>query len=441
MKILMINNFLNTAGGTESILWREVALLQKAGHTVKAWGCDKDLPTSDSGLYEQTILYDYLLPFVEKRNISIVEKLKLIAKLFYQPLTEKLLPQALAEFKPDVIHVHNWQYHITGSLWITLKKHAPTIPVVYTVHDTRLICPSGKYNPERSALQSCQEGGVLACLNKPCKNNSLSETGFGLLDNLWQKTLPIDAVVSQYILPSHSLCSILTEGKNTLPVAKTSVVLNALDDTFFLTSPEQFTPIQDLQPRLLYVGRLSEEKGVHILLEAFALLPELYELTIVGEGKQAEALKQQSENLGISARVAFIGKKTPKEVMLLFQSHWVSILPCQWFEIFGLTVAESMALGCPVIASDLGAMPELLSVEKDTNDNKNSFKWAKHGILFKSDSVLSLKGAIVELWGNPERYNRVRLAGWQWAREKLQAEEHIAQLQAIYTQCLALSVK
>jgi glycosyltransferase involved in cell wall biosynthesis len=439
MKILMINNFLNTAGGTEAIFWREVALLKEAGHEVKAWGTDKSLPTSETGLYEETILYDCLLPYIEKRQISLMQKLMLFAKLFYQPLTEPLLLKALHAFQPDVIHVHNWQYHITGSLWATLKKHAPAIPVVYTVHDTRLICPSGKFNPSKSTSQSCQQGGLLACIKKPCKNNSIGETGFGLLDNLWQKFLPINAVVSQYLLPSQSLCSILTHTTQKLPTSKTTVLLNALDNAFFATQPEAFTPIELLKPNLLYVGRLSEEKGVHVLLDALSLLPEGFTLTIVGEGKEEEPLKQQARRLGIGNRVFFLGKKTAAEVIDLFKSHWVSVLPCLWFEIFGLTVAESMAVGCPVIASNLGAMPELLGDDSVEEEKKGSFSWVKRGILFEPASASSLATAIETLWDNPQRYDEIRLAGWQWASSTLQVEDHISKLESIYKACLPLA--
>ena len=443
MKILMINNFLNTTGGAESIFWREIDLLKKAGHEVKAWGTDKSLPSADVDLYSQTILYPYLLPYVEKRTLSTIGKLSLLLQLFYQPLTEKRLPKALHELKPDIIHVHNWQYHITGSLWVTLQKYAPNTPVVYTVHDTRLICPSGKYNPQLASTQSCQQGGMVACIKKPCKNNSVGETGFGLLDNLWQKTLPINDVVSQFILPSQSLCHLLTEANKTLPEQKTTVLLNALGEAFFETSPEQFTPVEALQPNLLYVGRLSEEKGVHVLLDAMALLPEGFRLTIVGEGNQEDFLKDKTKTLGIEDRVTFVGKKTVAEVLTLFKSHWVSVLPCQWFEIFGLTVAESMAVGCPVIASNLGAMPELLGLEEKPENRpenkRGSFLWANRGILFQPEYPLSLATAIETLWNNPQQYETIRSNGWQWARQTLQTHQHITQLQTIYENCILAS--
>ena len=439
MKILMINNFLNTTGGAESIFWREIASLKQAGHEVKAWGTDKSLPPQADTFYGGTILFDYLLPYVEKRSLSTVGKLLLLFNLFYQPLTTTLLPKVLRDFQPDVIHVHNWQYHITGSLWATLQQHAPKTPVVYTVHDTRLICPSGKYNPQQSISQSCQHGGLTACLKKPCKNNSLGETGFGLLHNIWQKMLPIDAVVSKYLLPSYSLAHLLTQTQPTLTESKTVVLLNALDDAFFTLTPEQFPCVETIKPNLLYVGRLSEEKGVHVLLNALSLLPEAFHLTIVGEGNQENALKQQVETLGITKRVTFTGKQPPLAVRELFKSHWVSVLPCQWFEIFGLTVAESMAVGCPVIASNLGAMPELLGVENEEPSKKESFLWANRGILFEALEPSSLACAIKSLWHAPEGYSKLRLAGWQWTRQALQVNQHISQLQTIYQECVVAS--
>jgi glycosyltransferase involved in cell wall biosynthesis len=257
-----------------------------------------------------------------------------------------------------------------------------------------------------------------------------------LIDKLWQKTLPIDAVVSKYLLPSQSLCTILTT-TSTIPEAKAVVLLNTLDNRFFTVATDDFQPLETLKPQLLYVGRLSEEKGVHVLLKALSLVPEHFELTIVGEGKQEPALQQQAIALGISHRLHFVGKKTPEQVVALFRSHWVSVLPCQWFEIFGLTVAESMALGCPVIASNLGAMPELLGAENTSSLTETTYLWAKRGILFQAPSAEALSHAILALWQNPERYQQVRLAGWQWAADTLQSQSHQNALFTTYDKVLS----
>jgi glycosyltransferase involved in cell wall biosynthesis len=435
MKILMINNYLNTHGGTEVIFWREISLLLQAGHTVKVWGMNTEQPTGDTlTLYEQTVLATYLLPCIDKRALSTLQKILLIFSFLHQSLTPPKLQAVLATFQPDIIHVHNWQYHITGSFWHTLKSVQPRIPVVHTIHDTRLLCPSGKYNPALALSQSCQQGGVLACVKKPCKNNSLGETAFGLMDNLWQQTTPMDEVVTRYIIPSQTLATALLTAKAIKP-EKTSVLINALDDSFFTVLPDTFTPVDALQPNILFVGRLSEEKGVHVLLEALSNLPSFFTLTIVGEGSQEATLKQQAITLGIAERVAFVGKKTPAQVLQLFTQHWISVLPCQWFEIFGLTLAESMAVGCPVIASNLGAMPELLGVANKLSATE-AIAWGERGLLFQSHSTTALANAIMALWQAPERYVKLREAGWAWARNTLQAHQHGNQLQQIYESCL-----
>jgi glycosyltransferase involved in cell wall biosynthesis len=158
----------------------------------------------------------------------------------------------------------------------------------------------------------------------------------------------------------------------------------------------------------------------------------------VGEGNQEAVLKQQAERLGITNRVVFFGKKTPLEIIHLFKRHWASVLPCQWFEIFGLTVAESMAIGCPVIASNLGAMPELLGLEMHHPANgETSFLWASRGMLIEPPYTASLVTAIEALWQAPQQYEAIRMAGWQWARQALKANQHITQLQSIYAACIA----
>ena len=98
-----------------------------------------------------------------------------------------------------------------------------------------------------------------------------------------------------------------------------------------------------------------------------------------------------------------------------------------------------MAVGCPVIASNLGAMPELLGDDSVEEEKKGSFSWANRGILFEPASASSLATAIETLWDNPQRYDEIRLAGWQWASSTLQVEDHISKLESIYKACLPLA--
>lgn len=142
-----------------------------------------------------------------------------------------------------------------------------------------------------------------------------------------------------------------------LPADKIAVVYNGVD-------VRRFSPAENREagPRLelIFVGRLIREKGVHVLLEALALLePEICcHTTVVGFGSEYENLLQQAQALQLTGKVDFLGKRT--DVPALLQQADYFVHPAIWQEGFGITLIEAMAAGKPCIASRGGAIPEII---------------------------------------------------------------------------------
>jgi L-malate glycosyltransferase len=125
----------------------------------------------------------------------------------------------------------------------------------------------------------------------------------------------------------------------------------------------RFTPPRDCRsgpPTAIAVANLIREKGIHLLIEAFSLVdvPDA-RLQVVGDGPELEQLQALAQSLGVASRVEFLGLRD--DVHALLQAANVFVHPCVWEEAFGLTLAEALSTGLPVIASSIGAIPEIVT--------------------------------------------------------------------------------
>lgn len=169
-----------------------------------------------------------------------------------------------------------------------------------------------------------------------------------------------------------------------LSVSQLQTVYNGVPDEF-LNSERSSPP---LQGPILYFGRLSRDKGVDLLLEAYAQLSgEKPPLWIIGKGEAAKSLHRLSEKLGQNGYVQFIEWKEQKELAGLVSRSGIVVVPSR-VENFSLSLLSAMGLGRPVISTRVGGTPEII------RDREN-------GLLVEPDKVDPLAGALTELLGNP----------------------------------------
>lgn len=190
-----------------------------------------------------------------------------------------------------------------------------------------------------------------------------------------------------------------------------------------------FQPVEELPERpftIGYIGRLVQEKGVHLLLAAAARLTGGWHLRIVGAGPQRDTLAAQSEALGISDRVTFIPQRPSLEMPHEYASLDVLVLPSltqtNWKEQFGRVLIEAMAAGVLVIGSDSGAIPDVI---------------ADAGLLFPEGDVDALAAHLIMLQGNANHRAALRDKGLQRVREQFTHESIATKTVEVYRAMLA----
>lgn len=231
------------------------------------------------------------------------------------------------------------------------------IPVVMTVHDYHLVCPrkwmiTADWAP-------CERGFGWGCLLSGCRSAREGRCWLPYNDLRWLKVWfhrrMLRAWVDRFVAPSEHLATWLRTNLG---------VDNVVHIPNFTEAPDQAISADERGRVLLYVGRLSREKGVQILLRAMPAVLNACpnaRLRVVGDGPQRGDLQRLATRLGLDAGVEFVGARSPERLDEVYRGCGAFVLPSLWMENCPVAVLEAMARGLPVIASRIGGVPELVN--------------------------------------------------------------------------------
>jgi len=319
VRVLIVHNRYQQAGGEDSVCAAEIALLRDGGHDVHTLFFDND---------------DILGGMAAAR-----------AALFtpYNPASRSRLERTLDTVKPDVVHVHNWFPVASPSIFSACA--ATRTPVVWTLHNFRVTCVNGLLFRDGHVCEDCLGKVPLAGIRHRCYRGSAAGSAVvALTDGVHKWAGTWSRKVNRLIaLNEFARGKFVQAG---LPPERLVVKPN------FVADPRPFDAVR---PRsgAVFVGRLSAEKGVRMLVEAWADVPA--PLTIIGEGPEEGALRQSA-----GPNVTFAGKLDRESVYDRIAGAAALIVPSLWYENFPMVVVEAFALGTPVIASRCGALTEIV---------------------------------------------------------------------------------
>jgi glycosyltransferase involved in cell wall biosynthesis len=362
MKILLIHNRYLFRGGEDYVFEREKKLLEN-NHTTETLIFDNSSKS----------LFKIFFP-----NIF---------KLFYNPDAVKTLKRKIEEFSPDVIHVHNFFPIATPSIFILARNMH--IPLVLTLHNYRTICCNGmllRNNrpcikciknkiPLSGIMYKCYRKSILLSL---CVTSIMSVHKLvGTWDNCINKYIVLTNFGKKLFLSS----SLLSKSKHHKIIVKSNFIEDAgvgniSRDNYYL-----------------FVGRLSEEKGINVLLAA--LEHYRFPLKIIGEGPLENKLK----NCIIGKEdVLYLGKQQPETVRNEMKKAKALLFPSIWYEGQPLTVIEALSTGTPVICSDIGAVADIITNHQNGihfrfGDAKDLAEKIKEFDMFKMEKEAMYKSA------------------------------------------------
>jgi glycosyltransferase involved in cell wall biosynthesis len=362
MKILLIHNShrSGSASGDDGVYVREAALLERRGHKVTRYN-----PCNDE--------------FDRKGPLG---KISIAFQIPWSVTSARSIRDIVRGARPDVAHVHNFFPLLSPSIYYTLK--AEGVPVVQTLHDFRFFCANAFFMREGRICDDCKGGPSLRSVGYGCfKGSRLQTVPVATMMKLHAARGTFKREIDAYIC--------LTDFQRALFEAagfersKLVVKPNFVEDT---------ASGRDAKPGdyAIFIGRLGEEKGVRTLIEAWRHLPEI-PLKIVGDGPAAESSKALVRRLKLN-NVEILGYLPHHNCMKVLDDARFLIMPSVWYETFGLVAAEAFSHGKPVIASNLGAMADIV------DDGRT-------GLLLEPSNAAALAAAVRRLWNDPEECMRM----------------------------------
>ncbi|MBR6572630.1 MAG: glycosyltransferase [Clostridia bacterium] len=386
MRILMVNKFLYPRGGSESYMLYLAEHLKKMGHEVEYFGMydEKNTVGNSLGLYTQNMDFHskgigrFLYPF----------------KIIYSFEARKKIMQVIDDFKPDIVHMNNINFQLTPSIIDGVKKKR--IPLVQTVHDYQMICPNHLlYNFDKNIpCEKCVGGAHINCIKNKCIHSSTVKSVLGVIEAKVYSFFKTYKKVDLFVCPSNFLENKLLNAKEFYK-GKTITIHNFINKEKFSNKKR----VEDSY--IVYVGRLSKEKGIENIAGTAKLLPQ-YTFVIAGNGPDEDMLK------GID-NIKLAGFLTGDKLTELVGRAKLLLLPSVCYENCPLSILEAHAMGVPVVTMNSGGMAELVkdgvtgtlvneatpqgiaAKLKETLENEEYYNILRENCKVEKDNILSVE--------------------------------------------------
>jgi glycosyltransferase involved in cell wall biosynthesis len=395
MRILKAHNYYIQSGGEDTVFHAETALLRLHGHEV----------------------IEYL---EHNEKIESMNQVSVALQTIWSYSSYQKLKLFLREIKPDVVHFHNTFPLISPSAYYACQ--ALKIPVVQTLDNQRLMCPAASFYRDGNLCLDCLgktppwPGVLHACYHHSHLHTAVVASMLTLHHWLgtWQTKIDL-------FLCSTSFYRDLFVQVG-FPANKIVVMPHFIDEKFELNFSKQ----NGVGEYGLFLGRLDPEKGVNTLLEAWRHLQ--IPLRIRGNGRLDEAARKfvGQQSLG---NVEFVGRLDDQELSDLIGNARFLIMPSEgYYETFGMVIIEAYARGVPVLASNIGVVPELVS-DRQT------------GLLFEAGHPLDLAEKATWMWDHPEECLRMGHNARKEYEEKYTSAQSYEMLIDIYSRVIEGSKK
>jgi glycosyltransferase involved in cell wall biosynthesis len=385
MKILIVHNRYRESGGEDRVVALESALLARHGHTVATY-------------------------IEDNAQLQSIPSAVVAARTIWSHAAYRHVGDAIARDRIDLVHVHNTLPLVSPAVYYAARRAG--IPVVQTLHNYRLVCPNAVCFRDTGPCVECLgRRTALPAVQHACYRGSRAATAavatmlfVHKAAGTWQRT------IETFIAPSQ--------------FARDTFVKGGLDANRIVVKPHFVDPDPGAGSGsggyAIFVGRLSAEKGIEVLLDAWSRLRRRIPLVVVGDGPFASQVAAAAARM---EGVRWFGRQQPSQVQHLIADAAFLVFPSVAYETFGQVIGEAYASGTPVVAAAGGAGAEMVS-DRET------------GLLVRPGDRDDLASRIDWLLEHPERLARMRRAARLVYETRLTAEANYRQLATIYSNAL-----
>lgn len=339
MRVIVAHNLFDKVGGAEVFYHEVYRVLSSNGHTVSYFSAQCDSADEESK--------KYFPPVAAYSEGGLISKIRSFPGAVYNKAAKKAMAKLIRDFKPDIIHVFAIYVQLTPSILDAAKEAG--VPVVMSCNDYKHLCPNYKLYHHNKICEDCKGGKLYnAAINRCCHDSlplSVASTVEGYIHNwlnIYRKN------INTFLFASEFMAKKTEEfwGKGTVQI---DYLRNPFD-------AHKYHVDANVGDYMLYFGRLIDEKGVHILMEAAALTPEV-PVVVVGDGPDRAKLESRAKCL---ANVRIVGPAWGDELAQWLHGARVVVVPSLWHENFPYVILQAFAAAKPVIGSNRGGIPEMV---------------------------------------------------------------------------------
>ena len=313
--------------------------------------------------------------------------------------------EALASFRPDVVHTH--ELYPLISPWVLPRCTAAGVPVVQSTYDYRFTCPIVTHFSRGEVCRRCSGGREYWAILRNCRDNRAESVAYALRNIVARKFRLFLDHVSQFLVPTEFSRQWLMREVGIAPERIT------IQPCAIILPETGIDPAEGSY--IAYAGRFVPEKGSEILIQAARLtgLP----VRLAGRADSHPSVRAGDP-------IECVPTRSPEELAAFYRGARMLVVPSLWEETFGVVAAEGMSHGLPVIAARIGALPFTVLDEKT-------------GLLFEPGNVEQLAAAMWRLWDDPGLCRRLGAAGRDRVRNDFNGDMHIGTMLQAYEDAIA----
>jgi exopolysaccharide biosynthesis WecB/TagA/CpsF family protein len=392
MKILLVHNYYGSSApsGENTVYAAERELLRQHGHTV----------------IEFTRHSDGII------NRGIVGKIQGASATPWNPFSKRALRFVLEKEQPEIMHVHNTFPLLSPSIFHATQGLKTA--TVLTLHNYRTFCAAGIPMHDGHSCTECLDAqSVSPAIKYGCyRKNRVATLPLATMIALHRRVKTWEGHVDAFVALSDFQRDKMA--KAGLPKANIHI------KPPFYPNPPSPLAWEERESKVIFIGRLGSEKGIHILLDAWRLWGNAApQLEIIGDGPERVRLQESVKGNGIEDKISFLGQLPFLEVQKRLRQAQLLVLPSLCFEGFPMAIIEAFSLGVPVAASNIGPLPDIV-------------KGSENGILFKAGDAPSLCHTMKEIWDCSDRLCSLGQGARQEFENKYTADTNYKTLMKVY---------
>ncbi len=410
LKIILVNYRFFISGGPERYMFNIKSLLEENGHTVIPFSVkhNKNEPSkyekyflTSVGEGDETYFGEY------KKNVKTI--IKTFSRMFYSFEAKKKISLLIENEKPDLIYIIHFQNKISAS--IIDAAFNKKVPIIQRISDFGHICANSNFflPTEKKVCEKCLHGNIFNSVKYKCVYNSYIYSFLKSASLLLQRRLAIYKKIDCFVFPS--MFTLKKYRQFGIDETKLFHI-----PTFFNNNLIKNNAIC-YNEYALYVGRIEPEKGIKTMMDAFIDTP--YKLKIIGFSNANYELYLKDYLSDKNHYIEFLGQLEFIEIQNYLSSCLFTIVPSELYDNFPNTILESFAFSKPVIASNIGSLPELVSHNTT-------------GLLFEAGNSIDLKNCCKYLFGNISKVEEMGKECKTLIQSKFSSKEHYAKLLQLF---------